>query len=128
MIVSAGHVHASECGIGDSDFPFCVGDTDDQGNENKDEVNRESSSSSSSVSDTNRGSDSSTRSISEACCVSNTFEPEEPEIKREGNTITGTICDDVIRGSNEREIITALAGNDEVTGKEADDVIYGNDS
>jgi hypothetical protein len=38
-----------------------------------------------------------------------------------------TICDDVIRGSDEREIMTALAGNDEVTGKEADDVIYRND-
>jgi len=86
-----------------------------------------SSSSSSSVSDTTRGSYSSSRSTSEADCVSNTFEPEKPEIKREDNTITGTICDGVIRSSNEREIITALAGNDEVAGKEADDLIYGND-
>ena len=29
--------------------------------------------------------------------------------------------------SNEREIITAPTGNDDVTGKKADDVIYGND-
>lgn len=34
-IVSAGQVHASECGLGDSDFPFCVSGADDQENENE---------------------------------------------------------------------------------------------
>jgi hypothetical protein len=37
-------VHAVECGIGDSDFPLCACEADDQSNENEeDEVNRESS-------------------------------------------------------------------------------------
>jgi hypothetical protein len=88
LIVSVARVHASECSMGDSDFPFCFRGADDQENENEeDEVNRESSSSSSSVSDTTGGNDPSSRSTSEASCVSNTFEPEEPEIKREGNNL-----------------------------------------
>lgn len=45
--------------------------------------------------------------------MNNTVEPEEPEIKKDGNTITGTICYDEIRGSDGRDIITALTGNDD---------------
>ncbi|MFZ0202965.1 MAG: hypothetical protein WAL46_04645, partial [Nitrososphaeraceae archaeon] len=106
LTVSMEQVHAVECGIGDSDFPFCASDADDQSDENEedegtedqdddqsdeneeDEANRETSSSSSSAQDTSEDSGSSSRSTSEAGCVSNTFEPEEPEIKRDGNTIT----------------------------------------
>jgi hypothetical protein len=48
-----------------------------------------SSSSSSSAQDTTEGCGSSTWSTSEVGCVSNTFEPEEPEIKREVTQLLG---------------------------------------
>jgi hypothetical protein len=41
LIVSAGQVYASECGMDDSDFSFCFSGADDQKKENEeDELNR----------------------------------------------------------------------------------------
>jgi hypothetical protein len=59
-------------------------------------------------------------------CVSYTVEPEEPEIEKNGDTTTGRICDDEIKGSNNRDIIRALAGDDDITARD-DDVVYEND-
>ncbi|MBA3976719.1 MAG: hypothetical protein H0X50_00805 [Nitrosopumilus sp.] len=60
-------------------------------------------------------------------CTSNTVNGGPPEIEKNGNTITGTICDDDIKGTNQPDMVIGLAGNDMMQGKDGDDVIYGND-
>ena len=48
-----------------------------------------------------------------------------PHITRQGNTIAGTDCDDIIRGSNRgSNVIFTLAGNDIVYGGKNNDIIY----
>ena len=41
LTVSMEQVHAVECGIGDSDFPFCASDADDQSDENEEDEGTE---------------------------------------------------------------------------------------
>ncbi len=60
-------------------------------------------------------------------CTSNTVNGGPPKIEKNGNTITGTICDDDLKGTNRPDLIIGLAGNDMMQGKDGDDVIYGND-
>jgi Ca2+-binding RTX toxin-like protein len=58
-------------------------------------------------------------------CISNTPQGGAPRITRQGNTITGTDCDDIIRGSNHgSNMIFTLAGNDIVYGGKNNDIIY----
>src|SRR5918912_711219 len=58
-------------------------------------------------------------------CISNTPQGGAPRITRQGNTITGTDCDDIIRGSNRGgNMIFTLAGNDMVYGGKNNDIIY----
>lgn len=120
-------VEAQECEIGGPDFPFCHSTNDNQQEEDQceEETPTQNSLDATQEERPSTASANSVSSTSSAGCVSNTVEPEEPEIRKDGNTITGTICDDEIRGSDGRDIITALAGNDDVEGREGDDVIYG---
>jgi Ca2+-binding RTX toxin-like protein len=58
-------------------------------------------------------------------CINNTPQGGTPHITRQGNTITGTDCDDIIRGSNrDSNIIFTLAGNDIAYGGKNNDIIY----
>jgi len=64
-------------------------------------------------------------SLRESGCIASALTGGTSDVKKDGNLIIGTKCDDKIDGSANDEIIYNMAGIDKVYAKDGNDMIYG---
>jgi RTX calcium-binding nonapeptide repeat (4 copies) len=64
-------------------------------------------------------------SLRESRCIASGLTGGTSDVKKDGNLIIGTNCDDKIDGSSSDEIIYNMGGIDQVYAKDGNDMIYG---
>ena len=64
-------------------------------------------------------------SLRESRCIASALTGGPSDIKKDGNLIIGTNCDDKIDGSSSDDIIYNMGGIDQVYAKDGNDMIYG---
>ena len=64
-------------------------------------------------------------SIRESRCIASALTGGTSDVKKDGNLIIGTNCDDKIDGSSSDDIIYNMGGIDQVYAKDGNDMIYG---